>query len=94
MITNRTYDILKWISVQLIPALNVLILAVGKIWNLPYYVQVAGTVSAIGVFIGAIIVRSSKAYYEDIDGYAEDDEEVFIEEDMFDDPEEIGKEAE
>ena len=94
MITNSTYDTLKWISTQLIPALNVLILTVGKIWDLPYYVPIAATVSAIGVFIGAIIYKSSKAYYEGIDGYDDEDEEVFIEEDMFDDPEEIGKEAE
>lgn len=85
MITNKTYDMLKYLAVQVIPALNVLILAVGKIWDLPYYVQIAATISAIGVFIGAVIRQSSKAYYEDIDGYDERDvEEEFIEEDMTD----------
>ena len=77
MLTNDTYDKLKWVATQLIPALNVLVLAVGKIWDLPYYVQIAGTISAIGVFIGAIIYRSSKAYYS-----------AGMVEDTFDDPDE------
>ena len=72
MIKNETYDVLKWVSVQLIPALNVLILAIGKIWDMPYYVQIAGTISAIGVFIGAIIYKSSKEFYKDVEFY--DDE--------------------
>ena len=73
MITNETYDKLKWVSTILIPALNVLILAVGKIWEpkIPYYVQIAATVAAIGVFIGAIITKSSKEYYKDAEGYEE-----------------------
>lgn len=74
MITNETYDRLKWISTQVIPALNVLILAVGKIWELPYYVQIAGTISAIGVFLGAVIYKTSKEYYKGIDSYEEGEE--------------------
>lgn len=75
MITNETYDTLKWIATQLIPALNVLILAVGKIWDLPYYVQIAATISAIGVFIGAVIYKTSKEYYKEIDNELPDEEE-------------------
>ena len=92
MITNETYDKLKWISTQVIPALNVFVLTVGKIWNIPYYVHIAGTISAVGVCIGAVIYKSSKAYYTDVDGYDErDEEEELIEEDMFDEIDEEGE---
>lgn len=74
MITNETYDRIKWISTQVIPALNVLILAVGKIWELSYYVQIAGTISAIGVFLGAVIYKTSKEYYKGVDSYEEGEE--------------------
>ena len=62
-LSNQTYDIIKWIAVNLIPALEVLILTIGKIWELPYYVQIGATIAAIGVFLAAIIGVSSRTYY-------------------------------
>ena len=94
MITNKTYETLRWLSEIVFPALYVLILAVGKIWDLPYYTAIAGTVAAIGVFIGSIIRKSRDEYYKNIDGYAEEEEYEYIEEDMFDDPKEFGIEEE
>lgn len=61
---NETYDILKWIALNLIPALETLILTVGQIWGLPYYVQIGATVAAAGVFLAVILGVSSKNYKE------------------------------
>ena len=63
---DGTYDKLKWIALAFIPALEVLILTVGKIWGLPYYDNIGATVAAVGVFLAAIIGVSSKNYYEDL----------------------------
>lgn len=65
-LSDGTYDKLKWIALAFIPALEVLILTVGKIWGLPYYDNIGATVAAIGVFLAAIIGVSSKTYYEDL----------------------------
>lgn len=61
---NGTYDKIKWTALAFIPALEVLILTVGKIWGLPYYDNIAATIAAVGVFLAAIIGVSSKTYYE------------------------------
>ena len=72
-LSNKTYDFLKWFALVAIPAFNLFILSLGKIWELPYYVQIAATVSAVGVLIAALIGASSKTYWEDVD--EEEDEE-------------------
>ena len=63
-ISNKTYDTLKWIALVVIPASATLVLTVGKIWGLPYYDNIGATISAIGLFIAAIIGVSSKDFYE------------------------------
>lgn len=72
-LSNKTYDFLKWFALVAIPAFNLFILTLGKIWELPYYVQIAATVSAVGVLIAALIGASSHAYYNDVDEEEEDD---------------------
>lgn len=71
-ISNQLYDILKYVAMILIPALVVLVLTVGKIWNLPYYDNIGATISAIGVFLGSLLGLSSyehnKPYPMDISG--------------------------
>lgn len=80
-LSNKTYDILKWVALVVIPASATLVLTVGKIWGLPYYDNIGATISAIGLFIAAIIGVSSRDYYQiepiDIEGleYIEDGEE-------------------
>lgn len=79
-LSNKTYDILKWVALVVIPASATLVLTVGKIWGLPYYDNIGATISAIGLFIAAIIGVSSKDFYQiqpvDIEGmeYIEDGE--------------------
>ena len=79
-LSNDTYDFLKWIALVFIPALDMFTLTVGKIWGLPYYVEVAATVAAIGVFLGALLGVSSHEYHKeerrDEDDAGEDGEET------------------
>ena len=60
--TNKVYDILKWISVIVVPALVLLINTLGNIWGWQFTTEISATVSAIGVFIGALIQISSYRY--------------------------------
>ena len=79
---DGTYDRIKWIALAFIPALEVLILTVGKIWGLPYYDNIGATVAAVGVFLAAIIGVSSKTYYEELENWEGvlDDPEIFDDE--------------
>jgi hypothetical protein len=64
ILSNKTYDTLKYIALYVLPALATLILTVGSIWGLPYSEAIAGTVTAIDTFIGALIGISAKNYKE------------------------------
>ena len=65
-LSNISYDRIKWFALVFIPAFEVLILTLGKIWGVPYYSEIGASVAAVGVFLAAIIGVSSKAYYKKI----------------------------
>ena len=61
-ISNKTYDVLKWIAQLLLPALGTLYFALASTWGLPYADQVVGTITAIDTFIGVILGISTAQY--------------------------------
>ena len=60
--SNKVYDVLKWIALIVMPALCALITAITEIWHLPYGPQVSGTVAAIATFLGALLQVSTAKY--------------------------------
>lgn len=62
--TNKTYDTLKTLALVVLPALATLWLTISKIWGLPYGEEIAATITAIDVFLGAILKISSFYYLE------------------------------
>lgn len=65
-ISNKTYDILKWIAQYLLPACGTLYFALASIWGLPYGEQVVGTITAIDTFLGVLLGISSISYNSSI----------------------------
>ena len=53
--SNKMYDILKWIAQILLPAIGTLYFALAQIWGLPYAEQIVGTITAVDCFLGAIL---------------------------------------
>ena len=60
--SNRAYDILKFIALVVLPALATLIIGVFEIWGLPYGAQIGATITAVATFLGAILSVSSAKY--------------------------------
>lgn len=60
--SNKTYDILKWVAQYLLPALATLYFAVAQIWGLPYGEEVVGTITAIDTFLGVLLGISTANY--------------------------------
>lgn len=60
--SNKTYDILKYIAQIVLPALGTLYFALSSIWGLPYGEQVVGTITAIDAFLGALLGISTMKY--------------------------------
>ena len=59
---NKTYDVLKYIAQIVLPALATLYFALSKIWNLPLGEEIVGTISALDIFLGALLGISSANY--------------------------------
>lgn len=60
--SNKVYDILKYIAQIILPALATLYFAIAGIWGLPYGEQVVGTITAVDTFLGVILGISSANY--------------------------------
>ena len=60
--SNKTYDMLKWIAQYLLPASGTLYFALAAIWGLPYGEQVVGTITAVDTFLGVLLGISSASY--------------------------------
>lgn len=59
---NKMYDALVWVAQIVLPALGTLYFALSGIWSFPYGEQVLGTITAIDVFLGAILGLSKVNY--------------------------------
>lgn len=60
--SNKVYDVLKFIALILLPALGTLYFALAKIWGFPYAAEIVGTISAVDAFLGALLGISTAQY--------------------------------
>lgn len=61
-LSNKTYDVLKWITTIVLPALGTLYFALSGIWGFPYGEQIVGTITAVVTFFGVVLGISTKNY--------------------------------
>ena len=62
--SNKTYDVLKWIAMYLLPGAGTLYFALASIWGLPYGEEIVGTITAIDTFLGVVLGISSAQYHK------------------------------
>ena len=60
--SNKTYDVLKWIAQVVLPALATLYFALAGIWGFPYGEEIVGTITAVDTFLGIVLGVSSAKY--------------------------------
>lgn len=65
--SNKLYDILKWVAMYLLPALGTLYFTLSGIWGLPYGEQIVGTITALDTFLGVILGISTIQYKKNTD---------------------------
>ena len=61
--SNKLYDVLKWIAMYLLPALGTLYFALAGIWGFPYGEQILATLTGLNAALGAV-VKYYKARYD------------------------------
>ena len=60
--SNKVYDVLKYITQIGLPALGTLYFTLSNIWGFPYAEEVVGTISAVVTFLGILLGISSAKY--------------------------------
>ncbi len=61
-LSNRTYDILKYLTIIVLPAIGALYSGLSQIWQLPYAAEIPATITVICTFLGAILCISTAQY--------------------------------
>lgn len=81
-LNSKVYDVLKYLTIIVLPAIGALYTGLAQIWSLPYSAQIPATITVICTFLGALLCISSTQYYKDGNGepfdenkYWDDDEE-------------------
>lgn len=72
--SNKVYDILKWIAMVVLPAVATLYFALAGIWGFPYGEEIVGTITAIDTFLGVILGISSANYHNAEKEFSDNDE--------------------
>ena len=64
--SSKVYDVLKFITVIVLPATGALYFGLSEIWGLPYGEQIVGTITAIDTFLGAVLMIDSAKYNKNV----------------------------
>lgn len=62
LLSDRMYNILKWLVVIVLPAFGSLYFGLSQIWGLPKAEEVVGTVTLLATFNGVILGISTRSY--------------------------------
>lgn len=62
MISNKLYDVLKWLTLICIPALSTAYVGLSAVWGWPYATEVAKTAVVICTLLGALLGISTAQY--------------------------------
>lgn len=68
-LSNKLYDVLKYVAMVVLPALGTLYFALAQIWNLPYGTEIEGTILAIDTFLAALLQISTAKFKKENDEY-------------------------
>jgi hypothetical protein len=62
LLTDGTYNVLKWATAFVLPALSALYVTLGQLWDFPKIEEVVGTITAFNTFLGGLLAFSTKSY--------------------------------
>lgn len=60
--SNKVYNVLKWIAMIVLPATATLYLGLSQIWGFPYGEEVSSTITLVDTFLGTVLMISTANY--------------------------------
>lgn len=64
-ISNKWYNILKYVCMIALPALIVFLSTLGDIWDWSWMPRIVATISAVDVLLGALLQISTNNYWKE-----------------------------
>lgn len=64
-LNNNIYNILKWVTLVVIPALTTAYVGLSAVWGWPYATEIAKTSTVVCTLLGALLGISTASYYKD-----------------------------
>lgn len=61
-LSNTAYDIMKYLTIIVLPAFGAMYAGLSQIWQLPYAAEIPATITVICTFLGAILCISTAEY--------------------------------
>lgn len=65
--SNKIYDVLKWIAMIVLPALATFYMGLANTWGLPFAEEIPATITLIDTFLGAVLMISTNQYNKRVD---------------------------
>lgn len=62
LMNNKIYDLLKWVTMVVIPALATAYVGLSGVWGWPYADEVAKTAAVVCTLLGALLGISTAEY--------------------------------
>lgn len=59
---NKTYDFWKRVAQYYLPAIATFVIAIFKIWNIPYGTEISGSIMAFDTLLGVFLGISTYNY--------------------------------
>ena len=64
-LSNKVYDVLKWIALVFLPAVAVFYGAVAPVWGWPFPDEIVYTITAVDTLLGALLGISNLNYIKE-----------------------------
>lgn len=62
LMSNRTYNVLKDLTMIILPAVSLFYVTLSTIWGFPYVTEIVATIAAVIVLLGAVLKISGIRY--------------------------------
>lgn len=62
VLSDKMYNVLKWVAMIALPAIGTLYFTLAGIWGFPYGEQIVGTITAVDTFLGVLLGISASTY--------------------------------
>lgn len=65
--SDKVYDILKWIAMIVLPAIATLYLGLSQVWGFPFGEEISATITLLDTFLGTVLMISTAQYKKKVD---------------------------